>query len=204
MTHKSGNLAHSAEVLRPGDPDYEKLKRSIAEFDCVEPLVWNRRSGNLVGGHQRLKVLIARGDSEVPCVVVDMPPEREKALNLALNKISGDWDKDKLARLLDELVQVPEFDVGLTGFDVPEVSQLLDRLLPEDAEDDGFDVEKELEAIQEPQTTPGELIELGPHRVLCGDCTEPQDVARLMGEATAQLIFTDPPYGVRLMYRVAA
>ncbi len=181
--------------LQPGDPEYEKLKRSIDEFDCVEPLVWNKRTSNLIGGHQRLKILLARGDKEVQCAVVDLPPEREKALNLALNKISGDWDQDKLAKLLDELTQIPEFDVGLTGFDLPEVSQLLDRLLPDDADDD-FDVEKELESIEEPETQPGELITLGPHRVLCGDSTKSEDVARLMDGAEAQIIVTDPPYAV--------
>jgi len=90
--------------LQPDDLEYKKLLRSIDEFDCVQPLVWNCRTGNLVGGHQRLKVLIARGDKEVLCSIVDLPPEKEKALNLALNKISGDWDEDKLATLLDELI----------------------------------------------------------------------------------------------------
>ena len=183
--------------LQPGDSEYEKLKRSMEEFDCVEPLVWNRRTGNLVGGHQRLKILLARGDREVACSVVDLPSEREKALNLALNKISGDWDREKLASLLDELTQIPEFDVELTGFELPEVSKLLDEFLVSGGEgDDGFDVEAELEAIDEPETKPGELIELGPHRVLCGDSTRHEDVARLMGERQAGLVFTDPPYAV--------
>ncbi len=78
--------------LKPGDPEYDKLKRSIDEFGCVEPLVWNQRSGNLVGGHQRLKVLIEQGQTETDVSVVDLPPERERALNVALNKISGDWE----------------------------------------------------------------------------------------------------------------
>ena len=182
--------------LQPGDAEYEKLKRSIETFDCVEPLVWNRRTGHLVGGHQRFKILLARGDKEVQCSVVDLSAEQEKALNVALNKISGDWDDEKLARLLDELTQVPDFDVGLTGFDLPEVSQLLDRVLPTDDADDDFDVEAELEAIEKPDTQPGELIELGPHRILCGDATSREDVARLMGERKAQLVFTDPPYAV--------
>ncbi|MHC5035376.1 MAG: hypothetical protein ACYTFZ_10105, partial [Planctomycetota bacterium] len=83
--------------LRPGDPEYEAIKRSILEFGCVDPLVWNRRTGNLVGGHQRLKVLQNDlGAEEADVSVVDLPPEREKALNVALNKIQGDWDKDKL------------------------------------------------------------------------------------------------------------
>ena len=73
--------------LQPGDPEYAKLQRSLEEFDCVEPLVWNKRTGNLVGGHQRLKILLARGDKQVQCSVVDLPLEKEKALNLALNKM---------------------------------------------------------------------------------------------------------------------
>jgi len=182
--------------LKPGDPEYEKLSRSLDEFDCVEPLVWNRRTRNLVGGHQRLKILKARGDEEIECSVVDLSPEKERALNVALNKISGQWDETKLAELLGELAQVPEFDVGLTGFDLPEVSQLLDRVLGDRGDDEDFDVEGELKSINEPETKPGELIELGPHRVLCGDSTEPQDVARLMGGGSAQLILTDPPYAV--------
>jgi len=182
--------------LQPGDPDYEKLSRSIEEFDCVEPLVWNRRTRNLVAGHQRLKILIARGDRKVLCSVVDLSEEREKALNLALNKISGQWDEEKLARVLDELIQVPEFDVGLTGFDLPEVSKLLDAMLPDEGEDDDFDVGAELGSIKKPETQPGELLELGPHRVLCGDCTKAENIARLMGDAKAQLVFTDPPYAV--------
>jgi len=75
---------------KPGDKDYEKLKRSIAEFGYVEPVIWNIRTGNVVGGHQRLKVLVDLGHTEIDCVVVDLDPQREKALNVALNKIQGD------------------------------------------------------------------------------------------------------------------
>jgi DNA modification methylase len=181
--------------LQPGDPEYEKIVKSIDEFDCVEPLVWNRRTGNLVGGHQRLKILIARGDKEALCSVVDLPPEKEKALNLALNKISGSWDEGKLAALLDELLKVPDFDVEVTGFDLPEVSKLIDEVLNSGAEDD-FDIESELSRITEPQAKPGDLIELGPHRVLCGDCTEPDSIKKLMDNCKTQLVFTDPPYAV--------
>ena len=86
--------------LKPGDAEYEKLKRSIEQFGYVEPVIWNQTTGRVVGGHQRLKVLIDMGISEVECVVVEMPEDKEKALNIALNKISGDWDKDKLALLM--------------------------------------------------------------------------------------------------------
>ena len=74
------------EDLRPDDPRFKKLVKSVGEFGLVEPLVWNKRSGNLVGGHQRLKVLRARGEMTAPVVVVDLSPERERALNLALKR----------------------------------------------------------------------------------------------------------------------
>ena len=86
--------------LKPGDKDYEKLKRSIEEFGFVEPVVWNRATGNVVGGHQRLKVLLDMGETEIDCVVVDLEPEKEKALNLALNRIQGAWDEAKLADVI--------------------------------------------------------------------------------------------------------
>ena len=89
--------------LKPGDVEYEKLKKSIQEFDLVEPLVWNKRTGRLVGGHQRLKVLKELGYQEVEVSVVDLPEEKEKALNIALNKIQGDWDYVKLKDLLQDL-----------------------------------------------------------------------------------------------------
>ena len=191
--------------LKPGNPEYERLKRSVDEFGCVEPLVWNERSGNLVGGHQRFKVLVARGDQETDVSVVDLPPEKEKALNIALNKISGDWDPRKLAQLLDELVQVPDFDIQLTGFDVPDVNALIAESLPppEIGADDHFDVAAELAANRPLVTQPGELIELRTldsdqrfrgHRLLCGDCTDPEQVKRLMKGERAILFATDPPY----------
>ncbi len=151
--------------LAPGDPEYQKLKRSIDEFGCVEPLVWNQRTGNLVGGHQRLKVLLAQGDTEADVSVVDLPPQREKALNIALNKISGDWDPRKLAELLDELVRLPDFDIELTGFDLPDADALIAEVLQSspDKEED-FDVDAALQPDQPAVTQPGDLIELGPRR----------------------------------------
>lgn len=181
--------------LKPGDPAYEKLKQSMTEFGCVEPLVWNERTGNLVGGHQRLKVLLEQGITEVEVSVVDLSLEREKALNLALNQIQGDWDEQKLAVILEELSQVPEFNVGITGFDMPEISELLDRQ-KKSLEEDGFDVEATVEAIEEPITQPGDLIQLGSHRLLCGDSSKPEDVKRLIGDEKAVLLHTDPPYNV--------
>mgnify|MGYP002508687591 FL=1 len=89
--------------LKPGDAEYEKLKRSIQEFGYVEPVIWNKRTGVVVGGHQRLKVMKDLGFTEVDCVVVDLDEQKEKALNIALNKISGEWDTDLLTSLLKDL-----------------------------------------------------------------------------------------------------
>ncbi len=83
--------------LKPGDADYEKLKRSIEEFGYVDPIIWNERTGRICGGHQRFKILKAQGVEEAEVVIVDFDEEKEKAFNIALNKVNGDWDKDKLA-----------------------------------------------------------------------------------------------------------
>jgi ParB-like chromosome segregation protein Spo0J len=106
-------------VLKPGDVRYERVARSIDEFDLVQPAVWNQRTGHIVGGHLRIEILRQRGVSEVDCVVVDLPPERERALNVALNNpaVGGEWEMDKLVDLLDELQSLPDFDATLTGFD---------------------------------------------------------------------------------------
>ena len=109
--------------LRPGDPEYDRLKRSIERWDSVEPLVWNERTGNLVGGHQRLKILAARGDTDVDVSVVDLDPQEEKALNVALNKISGEWDLPKLTELLSSLSGAG-FDATLTGFNLKDLESL--------------------------------------------------------------------------------
>lgn len=113
--------------LQPGDPDYDALRRSIEEFDVVEPLVWNERTGNLVGGHQRLKILRERGDAEAEVSVVDLDAGAERMLNVALNKIEGAWDLEKLRELLLELNAEGELDVSLTGFDSEEIDELVER-----------------------------------------------------------------------------
>ena len=120
------------KALKPGDSEYEKLKRSIEQFGYVEPVIWNKTTGHVVGGHQRLKVLQNMGITEVDCVVVELSEEKEKALNIALNKISGEWDKEKLALLITDL-QGADFDVSLTGFEPAE----LDDLFKDSMEDVG-------------------------------------------------------------------
>lgn len=179
--------------LRPGDKEYEKLKRSIHEFGYVDPLIWNQQTGRLVGGHQRLKVLKDMGIEDVDVVIVDMGEEKEKALNVALNKISGDWDKDKLMLLITDL-QGEDFDVSLTGFDPEELDDLFKDDLKDDVKDDNFDLDKELK--KPTMTKPGDLWQMGEHRLLCGDSTKEESYELLMAGKQANLVITDPPYNV--------
>ena len=179
--------------LKPGDAEYEKLKRSIEQFGYVEPVIWNQTTGRVVGGHQRLKVLMDMGMTEVDCVVVEMDEDKEKALNIALNKISGDWDKDKLALLIADL-QGADFDVSLTGFEPAEIDALFKDTLKDGVKDDDFDVGAEL--AQPTMTKPGDIWTLGRHRLICGDSTKAETYDLLMGNTKANLVITDPPYNV--------
>lgn len=181
--------------LKPGDPEYEKLKRSIQEFGYVEPVIWNKRMGRVVGGHQRLKVMKDLGYTEVDCVVVDLEEPQEKALNIALNKISGEWDTTLLADLLRDLDN-SGFDITLTGFDLAEAQELFGSGSMENVHEDDFDAEAALEDNAEPKTKLGDLWLIGPHRLLCGDSTKEADVAKVLGGVTADIMVTDPPYNV--------
>jgi DNA modification methylase len=179
--------------LKPGDPAYEKLKRSMTEFGYVEPIIWNEETGNIVGGHQRYKVLVAEGHTEVECVIVKMSAEREKALNVALNKVTGDWEFEALADLIKDL-EAQDFDVTLTGFDAAEIEDLFSRVHDKDVSDDDFDVEAALE--EEPISRQGDIWLLGKHRLICGDSTKAETYEKLMDGKKANLVVTDPPYGV--------
>jgi DNA modification methylase len=179
--------------LQPGDPEYEKLKRSIEQFGYVEPVIWNKQTGRVVGGHQRLKVLIDSGITEVDVVVVDMNTEKEKALNIALNKVSGEWDTDKLALVIADL-QGADFDVSLTGFEPEELDDLFRDDVKDGVKEDDFDVEAEL---QKPVfSKAGDLWMLGEHRLFCGDSTKSETYELLMNGKHAQLVVTDPPYNM--------
>lgn len=112
------------------DHEYKALKASIDEFGLVVPLIVNERTGTLVSGHQRLNVMLSEGVEETEVVIVDMEPEREKALCIALNKISGQWDYGALADILEELRDSP-VDILATGFSDDEIADLLGELQEE-------------------------------------------------------------------------
>ena len=178
--------------LKPGDREYKKIKDSIEEFGFADPLVVNADM-TIIGGHQRLNVAIDLGYTEVPCAVVDVDKTREKALNIALNKITGEWDEQLLADLLTDLKDA-DYDLDYTGFDAPEVDALFSNIYDKKVKEDDFDVDKELKQPCFSQS--GDLWLLGRHRVICGDSTGEEAYTRLMDGEKANLVLTDPPYNV--------
>ena len=127
------------------------------------------------------------------CVVIEIDKTKEKALNIALNRVTGSWDETLLAELIQDLSEM-DFDVSLTGFDAPEIDELMSNLHDKDVKEDDFDVD---EAIPEtPITKQGDVWLLGKHRLVCGDGTLPETYKVLMEGKKANLVVTDPPYGV--------
>lgn len=181
--------------LKAGDKEYEKIKNSILEFGYVEPIIVNYDM-TVIGGHQRLTVLKDLGYTEVQCVVVHIEDEHKvKALNIALNKITGAWNEELLADLLVDLQSV-DFNTDLTGFEAPEIEQLFSKVHNKDIKEDDFDVEAELK--NPPISRKGDIWLLGRHRVICGDSTLPETYTKLMEGRRANLVLTDPPYNVNV------
>ena len=146
----------------------------------------------IVGGHQRLSVAMELGYTEVPCAVVDVDKTREKALNIALNKITGAWDDDLLAALLGEL-KAEDFDLSFTALSLWIWRSSWNKGR---AKEDGFDVESELK--QPAFSKLGDIWHLGKHTVICGDSTDPETYKHLLGDVKVNLVCTDPPYMVNL------
>lgn len=167
----------------------DDLTASIKRFGLIDPIIVNKARGNtVVGGHFRLHVAKKLGYIEVPCVFVSIEDEqKEKELNLRLNKNSGDWDwsllKDWETSLLKE-----------AGFDDAELKEMMDQVL-EPVKEDDFDATATLEA-KETKVKPGDVWQLGTHMLMCGDSTKLEDVEKLMDGKKADMVFTDPPYGV--------
>ena len=183
------------KALKPSDKEYQKIKNSIQEFGYVEPIIVNYDM-TVIGGHQRLTVLKDLGYTEAQCVVLHIEDEAKvKALNIALNKISGEWNEQLLADLLVDL-QDAQFNLDLTGFEAPEIDQLFSKLHNKDIEEDNFDVDEELKNPAFSQA--GDIWTLGRHRVICGDSTLPETFKLLMEGKKANLVLTDPPYNVNV------
>jgi DNA modification methylase len=187
--------AYNPRVM--SESELQKLNNVMKENGLVTPLVWNEQTGNLVDGHQRLRVLIKEGIEEVDVSVVNLPLLKEKALNLALNRIKGEWDDEKLAILMNEFSKLSDFDIGLTGFDLPEMSEIIDKYSKPN--DDQFDTGAAADAITNPITQKGDIIELGQHRIICGDSSDIEVLKKLFGNEKAGLVHTDYPYNVNYM-----
>lgn len=123
------------KALQPTDPEFKSIERSLREFGYVDPIIINA-DGTIIGGHQRHTVLQALGETEADVIVLDLSKRDEKALNIALNKIGGDWDMDLLREALADLRDLPGIDATLTGYDGAEISVILgDALNQEERED---------------------------------------------------------------------
>lgn len=178
--------------LKTEDEEYQKIKKSLVEFGYVDPVIVNKDM-TVIGGHQRLKVLEELGYKEIECNVVELDKNKEKALNIALNKISGEWDNTKLEELLAELKET-DIDMNITGFNFDEVDNILNDITG--SKEDDFNLEEAIEEIEEPITKSGNIWILGRHRLMCGDSTSKENVEKLMDNKQADLIVTDPPYNV--------
>lgn len=190
-------------TLRPADYNprkhdmvaAEKLKDSIKRYGLVDPILVNsapKRQGVILGGHFRWEVAKELGIKQVPVVFLNIPNlEREKELNLRLNRNTGEWDWELLK----------DFDMNLLldiGFDDMDLSHVWDDGL--EADDDNFDVEKEIAKIKKPTVKVGEMYRLGDHYLICGDSTDPKVVQKLVGKLGIDMIYSDPPYNIALDY----
>lgn len=172
-----------------------KLRSSLREFGFINPIIIDRDYG-IIAGHGRLLAAKEEGITEVPCVFVDYLTEaQKKAYILADNRMAMDagWDEE-LLRVEIEALQGEAFDVSLTGFDEKELADLFKDGNDSDAEDDDYDLSAALEKAAFVKR--GDIWTVGRHRLMCGDATSAEDVAALMDGRKANLILTDPPYGV--------
>lgn len=172
-----------------------KLRSSLREFGFINPIIIDRDYG-IIAGHGRLLAAKEEDITEVPCVFVDYLTEaQKKAYILADNRMAMDagWDEE-LLRVEIEALQGEAFDVSLTGFDEKELADLFKDGSDSDAEDDDYDLSAALEKAAFVKR--GDIWTVGRHRLMCGDATSAEDVAALMDGRKANLILTDPPYGV--------
>lgn len=170
------------------DKQATQLADSLKRFGFVDPVLVNineDRKDIIIGGHQRTRIAKQLGYTEVPCVELDLTLEQERELNVRLNKNTGQFDMDALANYFDteELIE--------WGFTNEELS-FFDDVVELEAEEDDFEVPDEVQT----DIVQGDLIEIGEHRLLCGDSTSVDDVERLMDGIKPDLIHTDPPYGM--------
>ncbi len=176
------------------DEDFAQLVESLRQYSFVEPLVVNskpERYGNLIGGHQRLKAALHLGYTKVPVVFIDLDEKHERALNLRLNRNTGEFDLELLKNFdISELLDV--------GFDDSDLGDIWNEALETD--DDDFDQEKAVKKAAETTIQLGDLFQLGKHRLICGDSADPAIIKRLVGDSKPTMFYSDPVYNIGLDY----
>lgn len=174
------------------DDEMKKLRRSIKEYGFVDPIIVRKETNQIIGGHQRVEAAKLEKLNKVPVVYLEgLSNEKAILLNIALNKISGEFDWPKLGDLFAEL-DTGDIDLTMSGFDLDEIGDLMHGL----DEADHTEEDEVPEPPEDPISKTGDLWLLGKHRLLCGDSTKAEDVERLMGGEKADIMLTDPPYGV--------
>lgn len=176
------------------DKQMSDLKRSLEKFNLVEiPAV--DYDGTILAGHQRIKALklLGRGEELIDIRIPNrkLTDQEAKQYLIASNKLGGDWDFDILQ----------SFDVGIlefSGFEKIELSEIFSK--EKEVRNDNFNVEKELKKIHKPKTKLGDIIILGNHKIICGDSTQPETLAKLMGKDQASMIYSDPVYNINIDY----
>jgi DNA modification methylase len=182
------------------EKDYNNLKKSLKEFGILRPLIINKINGSLISGHQMLKAAIELKIEELPVIYVSLSEEKEKALNLAMNKISGEFEEDKLIELIEQINSTNEDVIGLTGFSTEEINYLL-GLKARDKEDifarsqeDDFDISNKY------GIKIGDIVRLDDQWIICGNSTDPNNLKKLIGDKKIDLIVTSPPYNLDIQY----
>ena len=160
------------------------LKESLEKFGMVEPIIFNKQTGYIVGGHFRVRELKKLGIKEIECVIVDLNEADEKELNIRLNANTGSWDWDTLANDWDVA------DLEAWGLDIPQFDNEAEEL---EASEDDYEMP---EGGLETDIVIGDLFEIGEHRLLCGDCTQVDTWEKVMNGELADMVITDPPYNV--------
>ena len=177
------------------DEELSKLKDSLEEFGYISPIIVNQHNNHIVGGNQRYECLKALGYDEIDVIYINEPDlQREKALNIRLNNLSGEWDTGKLETIFNEF-ESTGFNTDLTGFNTDNLQGFHDTAEDDDIEviEDDFEIPADENDIKT-HVAKGDLYKLGNHRLLCGDSTIEENVKKLMNGEKADMVFTDPPY----------
>ena len=184
------------KALTPEDPEYQEIKESLGVLDYSDPIVLNF-DGTIIKGHQRRTVMMDMGYTHAMVVVLEIHDKtKEMMVNVALNKITGKWDPRLLKQVLLD-IDLNGYDFTVTGFKQTELEDLIQELdIPAEANDDDFDPDAAAAQIAIPETARGDIYQLGRHRLMCGDATDPADARALLAGEMLDLVITDPPYNV--------